>query len=304
MLVIDLLPGIVLLTTMGTAIALLLGLTSRRFINEDHSLVSEIDRLLPQTQCAQCGFPGCRPYAAAIANGEPINHCPPGGDRTIRDLAELLGRDIQKVDESFGKTGPSHITKIRETDCIGCTLCIQVCPVDAIIGARNQMHVVLENLCTGCDLCLSPCPVECIDLINCEFDEPDIKEFTSGSKLFTQTDCIRCGRCEDQCPQYLIPQELFWQRHSNSSMELLNLESCIECRKCDNVCPGNIPLTEIFTNTKKIIQSEEAARKKAAYSAARFSQRTSRLESITSDTKTRASDTDRAELLSRLRKQK
>jgi len=127
------------------------------------SLIQRIDALLPQTQCGKCGHPGCRPYAEGIANGEAINKCPPGGAETIAGLAQLLNIPVLELDVSRG-SAPAQIAFIREAECIGCTKCIQACPVDAIVGAAKQMHTVLIDECTGCDLCVAPCPVDCIEM--------------------------------------------------------------------------------------------------------------------------------------------
>ena len=144
---------------------LLLGWAGARLRPEADPMVERIDRLLPQTQCAQCGYPGCRPYARAIAAGEAdINQCPPGGEAGVRALAELLGREPKPVNPDNGVEKPPVVAVIVEADCIGCTKCIQACPVDAIIGAPKRMHTVIEDLCTGCELCLPPCPVDCIVL--------------------------------------------------------------------------------------------------------------------------------------------
>ncbi|HLS56263.1 MAG TPA: electron transport complex subunit RsxB [Zeimonas sp.] len=125
--------------------------------------VDAIDALLPQTQCTKCGFAGCRPYAEAIAGGEAtINRCPPGGVEGIRRLAHLLGRDVLPLDPACGREQPRRAAWIDPSRCIGCTRCIQACPVDAIIGAPRRMHTVIDALCTGCDLCVAPCPVDCI----------------------------------------------------------------------------------------------------------------------------------------------
>lgn len=126
------------------------------------TLVEAIDNLLPQTQCGDCGHPGCRPYAEAIAQGEPINRCPPGGDKTIADLANFLQRPPLPLD---GMAKSPTVAFIREAECIGCTKCIDACPVDAILGAAKQMHTVIVAECTGCNLCIEPCPVDCIDII-------------------------------------------------------------------------------------------------------------------------------------------
>jgi len=128
-------------------------------------LALKIDALLPQTQCSQCGYAGCKPYARAIAAGEAnINQCPPGGDAGIRKLAALLGRPCLPLNPAHGVEKPQGLAFIDENYCIGCTLCIQVCPVDAIVGAAKQMHTIVANLCTGCELCIPPCPVDCISM--------------------------------------------------------------------------------------------------------------------------------------------
>ncbi|NUT76482.1 electron transport complex subunit RsxB [Pseudomonas sp. C1C7] len=127
------------------------------------SLIQRIDALLPQTQCGKCGHPGCKPYAEGIASGEPINKCPPGGNETIAALAELLNVPVLELDVSRG-SAPAQLAYIREAECIGCTKCIQACPVDAIVGAAKLMHTVIIDECTGCDLCVAPCPVDCIEM--------------------------------------------------------------------------------------------------------------------------------------------
>lgn len=127
------------------------------------SLIQRIDALLPQTQCGKCGHPGCKPYAEGIAQGEAINKCPPGGRETIAGLANLLQVPVIALDTERGEA-PAQIAFIREAECIGCTKCIQACPVDAIVGAAKLMHTVIIDECTGCDLCVAPCPVDCIEM--------------------------------------------------------------------------------------------------------------------------------------------
>ena len=130
------------------------------------SLINRIDAVLPQTQCTKCGFEGCRPYAEALAGGQTtINRCPPGGQAGIEKLAALLETPVLPLDEACGAEGPLMLAVIDEAHCIGCTLCIKACPVDAIVGANKFMHTVIPALCTGCDLCIPPCPVDCIDLV-------------------------------------------------------------------------------------------------------------------------------------------
>ena len=150
----------------GVVLGALLGYASTRFKVEGDPLVEKIDSILPQTQCGQCGFPGCKPYAEAIASGAAdINQCPPGGDENIHKLAELLGKEYKPLSEEHGVEKPKQVAIIDENICIGCTLCIQACPVDAIVGAAKQMHTIAEDLCTGCELCVPPCPVECISMV-------------------------------------------------------------------------------------------------------------------------------------------
>ncbi|MAM88179.1 MAG: electron transport complex subunit RsxB [unclassified Hahellaceae] len=134
------------------------------------ALIEQINACLPQTQCGQCGHPGCRPYAAAIAEGEAINRCPPGGEDTIIVLADLLGREPLPMDAERGEQKPPMLAVIREDECIGCTKCIIACPVDAIIGASKYMHTVIASECTGCELCVEPCPVDCIDMVAMQND--------------------------------------------------------------------------------------------------------------------------------------
>lgn len=127
------------------------------------NLIQRIDALLPQTQCGKCGHPGCKPYAEGIARGEAINKCPPGGQETIAGLALLLRVPVLDLDTHRGEA-PAQVAYIREAECIGCTKCIQACPVDAIVGAAKLMHTVIIDECTGCDLCVAPCPVDCIEM--------------------------------------------------------------------------------------------------------------------------------------------
>ncbi|MET0067772.1 MAG: electron transport complex subunit RsxB [Candidatus Thiodiazotropha sp.] len=157
--------AILTITLLAALFGLLLGYANIRFHVEGDPITDQIEKILPQTQCGQCGFAGCRPYAEAIAGGEAeINLCPPGGESTMIALADLLGRDPVPVDAEGAQEKPKSIALIREQECIGCTLCLQACPVDAIIGAAKQMHVVITSECTGCERCLPPCPVNCIEM--------------------------------------------------------------------------------------------------------------------------------------------
>ncbi len=152
------------------ALALIFGLllawVAVRFRVQGNPLAEQINNVLPQTQCGQCGYPGCKPYAEAIAKGEaPINQCPPGGEEGIRKLAELLDVEVLELNPDNGVESEETVVEIVEEDCIGCTKCIQVCPVDAIVGAAKLMHSVIANECTGCDLCIPACPVDCIVVV-------------------------------------------------------------------------------------------------------------------------------------------
>ena len=161
-----------ILAAIGTVAAIaavlggVLGWVATRLRSDPDALVEQIDALLPQTQCAQCRYPGCRPYAEAIARGEAdIDRCPPGGETTVRALAALLDREPRPVDPQYGITKVPRVALIDEDRCIGCALCLPACPVDAIVGAPRLMHTVIAAQCTGCDLCLAPCPVDCISMV-------------------------------------------------------------------------------------------------------------------------------------------
>ena len=166
--------GVIIFLSLVIGIAL--GISAIKFKVDGDPIIEKIDSILPQTQCGQCGYPGCKPYATAIANGEAdINQCPPGGDDGIHKLADLLGVDYKPLNEEHGVPKPKSIAIIDEKTCIGCTLCIQACPVDAILGSAKHMHTIIEKECTGCELCLPPCPVDCIEMV-------PIKETTENWK--------------------------------------------------------------------------------------------------------------------------
>lgn len=158
--------AVVILTLAGLLFGLLLGFASRRFAREDDPLLDKVDDLLPQSQCGQCGYAGCRPYAEAICgNDEKINRCAPGGETVMLKISELLNVEPQPLEGDSSTLTPARmLALIDESHCIGCTKCIQVCPVDAIIGSTRVMHTVMNDLCTGCNLCIAPCPTQCISL--------------------------------------------------------------------------------------------------------------------------------------------
>ena len=160
---ISILTAVLTIAALAAAAGLLLGFASRRLPPAQSDLAERVNRELPQTQCAQCGYPGCRPYARAIVEEDaPINLCPPGGDETVRRLAALLARDALPL---AAATNPGRTVAVIDEDaCIGCTHCRSACPVDAIVGAHQRMHTVIRDECTGCELCIAPCPVDCISL--------------------------------------------------------------------------------------------------------------------------------------------
>jgi electron transport complex protein RnfB len=159
--------AVLALVVLSAVFGAILGFAAVQFKVEGNPLVEQVDALLPQTQCGQCGHPGCKPYAQAIVDeGEAINHCPPGGQATINALASLLDIPAPELDEEHGEEADvKTVAYIREEECIGCTKCIVACPVDAILGAAKLMHTVIASECTGCDLCVEPCPVDCIDML-------------------------------------------------------------------------------------------------------------------------------------------
>jgi electron transport complex protein RnfB len=159
----SILTATLIITAIALAAGVLLSAASQKLPGNANQVVDQVDALLPQTQCAQCGYPGCRPYAEAIVSGEvSINLCPPGGDETVQRLADLLGRDPEPLADA---AVVASVAVIDEAICIGCTHCRSACPVDAITGAHQFMHTVIRSECTGCELCIAPCPVDCISMV-------------------------------------------------------------------------------------------------------------------------------------------
>lgn len=161
------LTPIIIILVLALATSCILMFLQGKFKSNDEPLVASINKLLPQTQCGQCSFPGCLPYAKAISiNEADINRCPPGGQQTIDNLANLLNIESKPLSGEL-KPAPmtSMVALIKEPECIGCLLCIKACPVDAIVGAPKQMHTVIADLCTACDLCIPVCPMDCISMV-------------------------------------------------------------------------------------------------------------------------------------------
>ena len=286
-----LLPEVSIFTGLVTILTLSLVTARYRLAPKSDRLIEEINRLLPQTQCAQCGYPGCQPYATAIANGEAVNLCPPGGDRTAQQLAEMLNRANLATNVEQQKPAKARIV---EKECIGCTLCIAACPVDAIIGSHKQMHTVITEVCTGCELCIEPCPVDCIELGYLPISEP--LEFPVETES-----CINCGFCETACPRNLRPHMLYMSKHSQEISRSLHLDDCVECGRCDQVCPSQIPLTQSFKVAKKKQEAMRQEQTKSRNNEQRFLKRQERLLNNQAFVVSRPSEKDRQSIIDLIR---
>ena len=263
---------VAVVVAISATLGLVLGWAHGRLGASPDPAVDRIDALLPQSQCAQCGHPGCRPYAEAIAAGDAINKCPPGGDALVRELAELLGRDATALDPAFGNEQPRRVALIREPDCIGCARCLAVCPVDAIVGAHPFLHTVIAQECTGCELCVAPCPVDCIEMHSVETFAP------KPSRPEQSLACINCGDCVPACPVGLMPQTLYRLAAEPAKAESWRLEACIECEACERVCPSRIPLVSHFQRAKAELHAERERHGRAKRAKRRYAERCTRLE--------------------------
>jgi len=263
------------LLIMSVLFGALLGFAVQKFKVTTNPLVDQINALLPQTQCAQCGYPGCKPYAEAISSGAPINLCPPGGENTINQLAHLLDVKAIPLDPDLVEETAPKVAVIREAECIGCTFCIQACPVDAIVGAAQQMHSVIASECTGCELCEAPCPVDCIDFVTVDAEASK----SPPEKSLSEQACIRCGLCVDACPVDLLPQQLYWfaQGKAYDKAREHRLMDCIECGLCHAVCPSHIPLVQYYQAAKLAIKDQDEKLQQALLIKQRFDYREQRL---------------------------
>jgi len=280
--------AIIIISVIFALFGLILGYSAHRFKVQGDPIVDSIDALLPQTQCAQCGYPGCRPYASAIAAGEAsFNQCPPGGDECIMALSELLGVEPLPLNEEYGQQQAKRVAAIVEKDCIGCALCIPACPVDAIVGAARQMHTVIRAECTGCDLCVPACPVDCIIMMPNEALDAgkainSLSTTTSKATIPEQQHlpCIRCGECEPVCPVNLLPQQLYWHCRSGALEKAKDfaLHDCIECGRCETVCPSNIPLVQYYHSAKSEIVLKQQDKAEADHARTRYLARQLRIE--------------------------
>lgn len=239
------LSSLFVMAGLAGVLGIVLGYAALRFRVEGNSLVEKIDDVLPQTQCGQCGYPGCRPYAEAMAAEQAdINQCPPGGEAGIRQLAKLLDVEFKALNAEHGETKSKALAVIDEQTCIGCTLCIQACPVDAIMGASKQMHTVLAQQCTGCELCIAPCPVDCIVM-----QAPPLAwRIASGMTTLTV----------DRTEQYRI---------FNGT----------ECGFFSYVCRGHIALVAYYRHLKTKIVAQRAAKAGADQARSRHEFRLARL---------------------------
>lgn len=222
-------------------------------LSSPQTLADQIEDLLPQTQCTKCGYAGCRPYAEAIANGAAdYNQCPPGGAEGVERLAHLLNKPVIPLNPANGQERPRSVAIIDESICIGCTLCIQACPVDAIIGAAKQMHTVIPSLCTGCDLCVAPCPVDCISMHNVTHDK-------TGWAAWSQADADAARARHDFRTMRL-------QREKTENDERLAAKAAAKLKAVESEAPQSLEEKAEQERKRAIIQAaiERARMKKAS----------------------------------------
>ena len=251
-------------------------LLKARFPKSGNDLIDAVDALLPQTQCAQCGYPGCRPYAEAIVEGAALNLCPPGGAPLWQALTELMGESAGTPPEPAAPA----VAVIDESKCIGCALCLPPCPVDAIVGAPNKMHTVISQECTGCELCVPACPVDCISIEPLTAPAPRRKRPGKPPPANLARSCINCGHCNPACPVGVPAQELLHtlQQDDLSLAAELGLAECIVCGLCDRVCPSDIPLADLFARGQQRLTAEQQQAAQQQHYKARYDAHVERLE--------------------------
>ena len=268
-----LLPSLIVcsLLTLLTGVNLLL---RKHYYREGNNLIDEIDSLLPQTQCAQCGYAGCRPYANSIASGESIDLCLPGGPATQQKLSALM----QRIPTTNLPQQQEAIAFINEEKCIGCALCLPACPVDAIAGSKNFIHTIIKSECTGCELCVEACPVDCIEMQNLPVPAPTTS-YRKEPLATNQIACINCKQCDGACPANISPHlmhKLILQK-DYVTIENHGLSICIECGICDLACPSGIPLTEQFQFAKNQIAQTQSDTEHKTNLSIRFERHQNRL---------------------------
>ncbi|MGD9602095.1 MAG: RnfABCDGE type electron transport complex subunit B [Gammaproteobacteria bacterium] len=246
--------------------------------------MAEADALLavlPRTDCGQCGHAGCEPFARALADGQaPPEACAPAGAYGADRLRRLLGMPRQPARAVLIDPLPRVVVaRVDEEDCIGCTKCVDACPVDAILGAPQQMHAVLDTMCTGCGLCLPPCPVDCIALAPPAHGRaPPPSGVADALARAAPEPCTACGACAPVCPEALDPERLFRAVEALDLMsaEVLGISRCTACGKCDPVCPSRIPLVATFVQAAWLATVAAEADARAGASAARIARRARR----------------------------
>ena len=243
-----------LLEAMMAFFALAAAWLKRQLPHDIESLADRIEQVLPLTQCAQCGHPGCRHYVVALAAGEAIDRCSPAGAELVIELKNLMGTNTPLSQEDLQVCPAPLLAVIDESACIGCTLCLDRCPLAAIVGSRGFVHTAIEAECKGCGLCTAPCPVDGISLMP-KVVEPAVKRFVPLGR-----GCINCGRCIDVCPVTLQPDQPLKLRNAEdwAGADDLELQGRVGCGLCDRICPSEISLSLRFTEAKRIASEPPA----------------------------------------------